>query len=1054
MIQRIIASSLKFRLLVLPAAALLMVFGVAQLRKMPVDVLPEFAPPSVQIQTEALGLSAIEVEQFITVPMEQDLLNGVPWLETIRSQSIAGLSSIELIFKAGTDVLRARQVVGERLTQAVALPHVSKAPVMIDPVSSNSRVMVVGLTSKDMSLIDMSVLARWRIKPHLMGLPGVANVAVWGQRERQLQVQVDPQRLASSGVTLTQVLQTTGNALWVSPLTFVEASTPGTGGFIETPSQRLSIQHILPITTAADLAKVPLEEVPAGKRLRLGDVSQVVEDHQPLIGDAAVDNGPGLMLVIEKAPGANTLEVTQEVEDALRALQPGLSGIKIETSVYRSANYIQSAISTVGIAALIGLILIVALIALAFRDWRTAVSSLVTVPLAVIAALLVLYARGASINMLVVAGVVIATSVLVDEAVVSVDAVRRRLQARGADHSRSVTSMVIEGLQDVRGPMTWATLIILVTAGPLFLIDGIAGSFLRPLALSYLLAVVAATVVALCITPVVAGLLFARTPTSDRESPVLRGLRRLHAAGLRRAAGAPRLTVWFAAIAICAGLAVLPYLGSPLLPALQDRSLLIRWTGTPSISMTETLRITGQASADLRALAGVQNVGVHVGRAITSDQTVGVNSAELWVSMRPEADYRSTLAKIQKVVDGYPGFQHRLMSYPQQRVSDLLTGTDRDITVRVFGKDIDTLRGKAEEVRRLLATVPGVVAPKLDLPPNEPTIEIEVNLAAAARLGIKPGDVRRATATLLSGLTAGSLFEDQKVFDVVVLGVPSVRDNLSDVQNLLIDTPSGGHVRLKDVADVRIRPDPTVVAHDNVSRRVDITAAVNGRDPAAVATDIKHRLTAVTFPVEYHAEVIGPTTPQWMDRAQAGVLVLAVTVAVFLLLQAAFGSWRIAWLLIVTLPLAPVGGLFTALLVHPGLSVGALLGLAGVWALAVRNGVLLVRRWQALEVDEGEPFGWKLVLRGTGERLAPVLMSATATAVAMLPMVFLGDRAGLELLRPLAIVVLGGLVTSTALSLFLLPVVYLHFGSSRSRDADERADELAPALPVATSSRT
>jgi Cu/Ag efflux pump CusA len=406
------------------------------------------------------------------------------------------------------------------------------------------------------------------------------------------------------------------------------------------------------------------------------------------------------------------------------------------------------------------------------------------------------------------------------------------------------------------------------------------------------------------------------------------------------------------------------------------------------------------------------------------------------------------------VVDGYPGFQHHLMSYPQQRVNDLLTGTDRDITVRVFGKDIDTLRGKAEEVRRLLATVPGVVAPKLDLPPNEPTIEIEVNLAAAARLGIKPGDVRRATATLLSGLTAGSLFEDQKVFDVVVLGVPSVRDNLSDVQNLLIDTPSGGHVRLRDVADVRIRPDPTVVAHDNVSRRVDITAAVNGRDPAAVATDIKHRLTAVTFPVEYHAEVIGPTTPQWMDRAQAGVLVLAVTVAVFLLLQAAFGSWRIAWLLIVTLPLAPVGGLFTALLVHPGLSVGALLGLAGVWALAVRNGVLLVRRWQALEVDEGEPFGWKLVLRGTGERLAPVLMSATATAVAMLPMVFLGDRAGLELLRPLAIVVLGGLVTSTALSLFLLPVVYLHFGSSRSRDADERADELAPALPVATSSRT
>jgi CzcA family heavy metal efflux pump len=1021
-----------------------MVFGAAQLRKMPVDVLPEFAPSSVQIQTEALGLSAVEVEQFITVPMEQDLLNGVPWLETIRSRSIAGLSSIELIFKAGTDVLRARQVVGERLTQAVALPHVSKAPVMIDPVSSNSRVMVVGLTSKDVSLIDMSVLARWRIKPHLVGLPGVANVAVWGQRERQLQVQVDPQRLASSGVTLTQVVQTTGNALWVSPLTFVEASTPGTGGFIETPSQRLSIQHILPITTAADLATVPLEEAPAGKRLRLGDVAQVVEDHQPLIGDAAVDTSPGLMLVIEKAPGANTLEVTHEVEDALHALQPGLSGIKIETGVYRSANYIESAISTVGIAVLMGLVLIVALIALAFRDWRTAVSSLVTVPLAVLAALLVLYARGATINMLVVAGIVIATSVLVDEAVVSVDAVRRRLVTSGADDSRPMTSMAIECLQDVRGPMVWTTLIILVSTVPLFLIEGTAGSLLRPLALSYLLAVVAATVVALCITPVVAVLLFTRTPMSDREPPVLRGLRRLHAAGLGWAVRAPRLTLLVASTIVYGGLAVLPYLGSPLLPALQDRSLLIRWTGTPSMSATETMRVTGRAGADLRAVAGVQNVGVHVGRAITSDQTVGVNSAELWVTVRPEADYRSTLVKIQKVVDGYPGFQHRLLAYPQQRVSDLLAGADRDITVRVFGKDIATLRGKADEVRRLLATVPGVVAPTLDLPPDEPTIEIEVNLASAARFGIKPGDVRRATATLLSGLTAGSLFEDQKVFDVVVLGVPSVRDNLSSVQNLMIDTPSGGHVRLKDVADVRIRPDPTVVAHDNVSRRVDVTAAVSGRDPAAVTADIKQRLTGVTFPVEYHAEVLGPTTSQWMDRAQAAGVVIAVVVAVLLLLQAAFGSWRLAWLLLITLPLAPAGGLFTALLVHRGLSVASLLGLMGVWALAVRHGVLLIRRWRALEVDEGEPFGWKLVLHGTGERLAPVLMSVTATAVAMLPMVFLGDAAGSEVLRPLAIVVLGGLVTSTALSLFLLPVVYLHFGSSRSRAAEPTTDELAP----------
>ncbi|HET7073019.1 MAG TPA: efflux RND transporter permease subunit, partial [Mycobacterium sp.] len=341
MMRWIVGSSLRFRLLVLPVAAALTAIGVAQLRAAPVDVLPEFSPPTVQVQTEALGLSAVEVEQFITVPLEQDLLNGVPWLSTIRSQSVAGLSQVDLVFEPGTDVIKARQVVGERLTQAVALPHVSKAPVMIDPVSSTSRVMVIGLSSPDISLIDMSVLARWQIKPRLQGLPGVANVAIWGQRERQLQVQVDPKRLAAAGVTLNQVVATTGNALWVSPLTFIEASTPGTGGFIETPTQRLTIQHVLPITTAKDLAQVPVEDV-AGVPLRLGDVADVVEDHQPLIGDAVVDDGPGLMLVVEKAPGANTLEVTREVEDALQALRPGLGGIKIDTSVYRPATYIES----------------------------------------------------------------------------------------------------------------------------------------------------------------------------------------------------------------------------------------------------------------------------------------------------------------------------------------------------------------------------------------------------------------------------------------------------------------------------------------------------------------------------------------------------------------------------------------------------------------------------------------------------------------------------------------------------------------------------------------
>ena len=366
MIGWIVGSSLRFRGLVVALAAGLLAYGVVQLRDAPVDVLPEFTPPTVEIQTEALGLSANEVEQLITVPIEQDLLAGVAFVDEIRSQSVPGLSSIVAIFEPGTDLLAARQVISERMTQAHALPHVSRAPEMLQPLSSTSRVMMVGLSSEALSAIELSVLARWTIKPRLTGVPGVANVAVFGMRDRQLQVQVDPAQLRAQNVSLVQLLETTGNALWVSPLTFVEASTPGTGGFIDTNNQRLGIQHISPIKSADDLAQVSVE----GTDLTLGEVATVVEDHQPLIGDA--NAGSGLVLVVEKFPEANTLEVTQGVEDALAEMQPGLAGVTFDTTIYRPATYIEESIDNITLALIIGGVLLAVGIGLLLFEWRAA----------------------------------------------------------------------------------------------------------------------------------------------------------------------------------------------------------------------------------------------------------------------------------------------------------------------------------------------------------------------------------------------------------------------------------------------------------------------------------------------------------------------------------------------------------------------------------------------------------------------------------------------------------------------------------------------------------
>src|SRR5215204_1723535 len=467
MMRWIVESSLKYRLMVVAVAVAIMLVGVRQLSEMPVDVLPEFTPTMVEIRTEALGLSAPEVEQLITVPMEQDLLNGVAWLQDIRSESVPGLPRIQLIFEPGTDLMRARQVVQERLTEAHALPQVSKPPQMIQPLSSLSRIMMARLSSDEVSPIDMSVIAHWTIKPRLLGVPGVANVAIWGERDRQLQVQVDPERLQENGVTLLDVIETAGNALWFSPLTFLEASTPGSGGFIDTPNQRLGIQHLLPIKTAEDLAQITLAGQ-SGTALRLGDVATVVEDHQPLIGDAVDPEEQGLLLVIEKFPEANTVEVTRGVEDALATLGPGLAGIEFNTTVFRPATLIETETNNLGMALLLGLTFIVLLIAGFFFDWRTALISAAAIPLSLIVAVLVLHLRGETFNTLVFAGLVIALGIIIDDVITVVDTIKRRLrQHRQAGSEASTARIILDASAEARGPIIYATLIILLAAVPI-----------------------------------------------------------------------------------------------------------------------------------------------------------------------------------------------------------------------------------------------------------------------------------------------------------------------------------------------------------------------------------------------------------------------------------------------------------------------------------------------------------------------------------------------------------------------------------------------------------
>jgi Cu/Ag efflux pump CusA len=1054
MIRWIIGSSIKFRRLVIAVAVGLLVYGVLQLDNAKTDILPEFQPVTVEVQTEALGLSAEEVEELITVPLEQDLLVGIAFLDEIESVSLPGLSSVVMTFEPGTDLLDARQVVAERLTQAVAaagLPAVAKPPQMINPLSSTSRVAMVKLSSEELSPIEMSILSRWVIVPRLLGVEGVANVSIWGFRDRQLQVLVDPQRLNDAGVSLNQMIRTTGNALEVSPLSFLEASSPGTGGFIDTLNQRLHIFHEQAISTPEELALVPIEDpqgnvAPSdGSALTLGDVAEVVEDHQPLIGDALCTGGDCLLLVLEKFPDANTPEVADGIDTALGGLAPGLPGLQMDTSIYRPAEFISTSFDNVGRAALIGAILLILVLGALYFEWRSALVSIVAIAMSLGAAWMVLYFTETTVNTMILAGLVMALVALIDDAVIDVDNVAQRIRRqREKGAGTPAWEAVIDATLEMRSAILFTTLIVAAVLLPAFFLEREAGAFLPAIATAYLLAIVASIAVAVTVTPALGMMLFGNTSRERRESPVAGWFRRGYDGVASRLVPRIGTAVVVFVIFVAAGLVAIPFLDQSMRPVLKERDVVVRLDAPPGLSLPRMDEITAQAVEQLRSMSEIADVGAHVGRAIQSDQIVNVNSAEVWVSIDPSADYDETIASIESVARDLPDVSSDVSTYSEQRVTEVLGGAEREIVVRIYGQDQQILEAKAEEVGSAIAGIDGLEDVQVDIPPEQPTIEVQPDIAVAQRYGLAPGDIRRAATTLLSGLVVGNLFEEQKVFDVVVWGAPEIREDPADVENLLIATPDGGLVRLGEVADVRVAPNLAVIRHESAESYVDVSASVSGRDVSDVAADVEQALGQVVFPLEHHAEVLGGYAEEGATRSGVMAVAVAALIAVFLLLQAAFASWRLAALAFLALPMALAGAVLAALITGGDVTLGTVAGFVAVFGFAVRGVVILIRHYERLRRD-GEAFGSDLVIRGTRDRLVPVLVTAIASAVVFIPFAVSAGAAGFEIVGPMAAVILGGLVTSTLLTLVVVPAIYLRFGFVE--ELDTSAEELFVRMP-------
>lgn len=1014
MLSAIVSGALRYRVVVLCGACVLVWVGWRGLRDAPMDVFPEFAPPLAEVQTEAPGLSTEEVDALVTVPVES-ALNGLPWLKTVRSKSVAGLSSVVLIFEEGTELMASRVGIQERLAQArVRLPAVAKAPVLLPPHSSLSRVMKLGMTSRVMTQVEMSELAVWTVRPRLMAVPGVANVAIWGQRDEEYQVLVDPERLRASGVTLDQVVRAAGDAAVVTA-----------GGFVETPNQRLPVRMTPPVRSAEDL-RAAVIEVPGGGRLRLGDVAEVVTGHAPPIGDAIINDEPGLLLIVEKVPWGNTLEVTRGVEAALDALQAGMPGVEVDRRIFRPATFIEESLANLTQALWVGCGLVVVVLVCFLFDWRTAVISLTAIPLSLLAAVLVLRWQGQTINTMVLAGLVIALGEVVDDAVIDVENVLRRLRenALAGVRRRPVLPVILEASLEVRSAVVVATLVVVLVTLPVFFLEGLAGSFFRPLVLAYVLSVLCSLVVALTVTPALSLVLLRGRTLERREHWLPRWLKGIYERVLGVVVGVPRVAMGLVVVSLAGAGWLARGLGEEFLPEFKERDFLMHWVEKTGTSLEAMTRITQRASVELRGVEGVKHFGSHIGRAEFGDEVVGANFTELWISLDRGVDYETSVQRINGIVEGYPGLYRDVQTYLRERVKEVLTGAGASIVVRIFGSDLEGLRAQAEAASAVMREIPGVTGLKVEQQNPVPHLRIDLRPAEMAAAGVSSGAVRRAVSTYVQGTRAGEVFEDQKIHRVVVWGAAETRADGASVGALLIDVPGGGHVRLGDVATVAVSPTPNEIRREGASRRIDVTCNVAGRDLGSVAEEVQRRVKGLTFAEGSHVEFPGEYAAREEARERLMWLGLAALAGVVVVLQADFQNARVTLLAVLSLPFALIGGVVAVWWSGGVLSMGGLIGFVTVLGIAARNGIMLLSHYQHLREVEGMAFGEELVRRGARERLVPILMTALCAGLAVVPLALRGNEPGHEIEHPMAVVILGGLVTSTGMSLLLMPALY------------------------------
>jgi CzcA family heavy metal efflux pump len=1059
MLRGLVHFSLKYRGVVVVLACLLLGYGLYVVANAKLDVFPNFVQPQVAIQTECPGLAPEQVELLVTRPIET-MVNGLGDMESLRSESIEGLSIITAVFKEGTDVFRARQMLAEQLAETAGeLPTTVKTPRMTPLTSSTMDLLKIGLVSDRLTPMELRTFADWTLKPRLLSVPGVAKCSTFGGEVRQLQIQLLPDRLMAHDLSISDVLAA------------ARVSTGVMGaGFIENNNQRITLQTEGQALTAEILGEVVVANT-NGFSVRLKDVAHVVEGAEPKFGDCLIQGRPGVLMTMSSQYGANTMDATKALEAALDEMKPVLAkqGITLYGRLHRPATFIETALGNMKHSLALGGILVAVVLFLLLGSVRTALISVAAIPLSLLTAVIVMQKLGITLNTITLGGLAIALGEVVDDSIIDVENIFRRLReylgrrsagvlpppqseastaapaGQGPVPQADIFNVVFHASLEVRRAVIYATFTVALVFVPVLTLTGLQGSFFAPLALSYILAIFASLLVALTVTPALAYLFFGKGLRKTEDPLLQRWLK----AGYRRVLGViarwPRVimaAVMLVCLAAMAPLFIIP--GGEFLPEFREGHFVCQLFATPGTSLPEMLRVGAQVSNQLLHNKNIDTVEQQIGRAELGEDPWGPNRCELHVELKPISgeEMEKMADEIRDVLKQFPGLQSEVVTFLGDRIGETIAGEVSPVVVNIFGDDLDVLDSKAQEVAAVLRSVRGNADVKVKAPPGSPRMAIHLRPDRLTQFGFRPVEVLETIQTAYQGAVVAQTHRGNQTADVAVILDPAERQDPEAIGSLLLTSPQGSRLRLRELADVAPATGRPSILHEGARRRQTVTCAATGRDVSSFVDDAKRLVASkVNFPQGTYAAFSGAA--QAKEKAQRELLLHSAIAAVgiLLLLSVVFRNWRNLLLVLANVPFALVGGVLTVWLTSllaPGesaLTIGSLVGFVTLFGITTRNSIMMISHFEHLVNEEGMTWGAEAVMRGASERLMPILMTATVTGLGLLPLAIGSGEAGREIEGPMAIVILGGLVTSTVLNLLVLPTLALRYGRFVKRDS-------------------